>query len=107
MIRLYCSEDRFQIWQVKELLESRGIPCFVKNEFAIGAMGDLAPFDCAPEVWLTDDEWQPRAKRLLDDWLSEQRQCTQEWRCAHCQEDNGGGFEICWQCGEERPAETE
>lgn len=23
------------------------------------------------------------------------------WQCAHCGEENGGGFEICWCCGRE------
>ncbi|MBT1062170.1 DUF2007 domain-containing protein [Bowmanella sp. Y26] len=104
-MRLYCHEDRFLVWQVRDLLVSRGIPCFVKNEYAIGAMGDLSPFDCWPEVWITDDEWMPKAKQLLDEWQSQLQQGS-AWYCRHCGEENGSGFELCWQCDTERPDDS-
>ena len=102
MQKIYSHEDRFMVQQVKQLLEDNGIPCFIKNEFAGGAIGELAPFDTWPEVWLTDSEWQTRAEHLINT-LQSQPQRTEPWVCQHCHEKNEGSFEVCWQCGAERP----
>ena len=53
------------VWRVKQLLEDNHIPCFIKNEFASGAIGELSPLDSLPEVWLTDDGYETKAKALL------------------------------------------
>ncbi|MDF2179496.1 DUF2007 domain-containing protein [Aliiglaciecola sp. CAU 1673] len=100
MVRLFAHEDRFLVWQVKQLLDEKGIPCFIKNEYAIGAMGDLSPFDCLPEVWLTDDEWLPKATEFVYR-LHEQPSLLQDWFCRQCGEENAGSFELCWRCGRE------
>ena len=100
--RVYSHHDRFMVWQVKQLLEDRGIPCFIKNEFAIGGVGELSPFDTQPEVWLSDEEWLPRAEKLIKQMEAERQPNTLGWQCPQCQEENEASFEICWQCGHER-----
>lgn len=102
MIKVFTSEDRFIVWQIKQLLEEKGIPCFIKNEFAIGAIGDLAPLDTWPEVWITDAEWLPKAQSFIQDF-QETEPPFANWACNQCGEQNEGSFEICWQCGAECP----
>ncbi|GGD49453.1 hypothetical protein GCM10011357_01780 [Lacimicrobium alkaliphilum] len=102
MLKVYSSEDRFMVQQIKDLLESKGIHCFIKNEFAIGGAGDLSPFDCWPEVWVTDNDWKSKAQSLIKDIETQWQQGT-EWCCDNCGETNGGGFELCWQCGAQAP----
>ncbi len=102
MLKIYCNEDRFMVMQVKDALESAGIPCFIKNEFASGAIGELSPFDAWPEVWLSDEEWQKRAEKIIADLMPRKNQ-NPSWNCAHCNERNEGTFELCWQCGKESP----
>ncbi|MDP5032884.1 MAG: DUF2007 domain-containing protein [Paraglaciecola sp.] len=101
MLKVYSHHDRFMVWQIKQWLEQNGIPCFVKNEFAIGAMGELSPFDVLPEVWLTDEGWLAKAQKLIKDF--EHQPLQHSWLCERCQESNDGNFELCWQCG--TPAE--
>jgi hypothetical protein len=96
MVRLYSSHDRFIIFRVKDMLEAEGIPCFIKNEFAIGGMGDLSPFDCSPEVWLMDEEWKKLLQAVVDN-----KKGQDDWFCPSCKEKNDASFDICWQCGEE------
>lgn len=98
-MKIYSHDDRFMLWQVKQWLEENGVPCFIKNEFASGAMGELAPLDCQPEVWLVDDSWQARAHNLIEQLAFNQRPCRQEWICPACAESNARSFEVCWQCG--------
>ena len=40
----------------KNLLEHSGIACVIKNRELGGGLGDLPVFDCAPEIWVLDDE---------------------------------------------------
>jgi hypothetical protein len=98
MRKIYSHHDRFMVWQIKQLLEQHGIPCFIKNEFAIGAIGELSPFDVLPEVWLTDDDWLPKAQRTIEDFEA-QPELKTAWLCEQCHETNGANFELCWQCG--------
>jgi hypothetical protein len=99
MKKVYSHDDRFMVWQFKQRLDEKGIPCFIKNEFASGAMGELSPLDSLPEVWIGDDEWLPAVNKLVAelDALPEQK----NWNCHACGEDNAGSFELCWQCGQE------
>lgn len=97
MIKVFSHEDRFLVQQVKDLLDQKEVACFIKNEFASGAIGELAPFDCCPEVWILDEEWEPKAKLWIAQLAAESG--TQEWHCNSCGEDNDGSFELCWQCG--------
>ncbi len=105
MLKIYSHEDRFLVTQVKDALEAHGIPCFIKNEFSSGAIGELSPFDAWPEVWLSDPEWQPRAEKIIAD-VSPAKTQTGSWHCDKCNETNEGSFEFCWQCGNESPNAT-
>lgn len=90
------------VWRVKQLMEDNHIPCFIKNEFAIGAIGELSPMDIMPEVWLTDDAWEIKAKSLLADF-SAQPVSQEKWKCPQCGEVNEANFAICWKCETSKP----
>jgi hypothetical protein len=102
VIKVYSNEDRFLVQQIKDMLESKGISCFIKNEFAIGGAGDLSPFDCWPEVWIIDDDWQTKAEQMILDVKSDP-QHGRDWYCSECGEVNAGSFGICWRCGAQAP----
>jgi hypothetical protein len=91
------------VFQIKQLLDEKGIPCFVKNEFAIGAMGELSPMDVLPEVWINDSEWLPKAQQFIDEFESQPIDQS-PWVCSKCSETNAANFELCWQCGEDSVA---
>ena len=105
MKKVYSHNDRFMVWQIKSLLEARGIPCFIKNEFAIGAVGELSPFDVQPEVWISDNEWWPKTEQAIHEFEF-QPPHQQAWFCTQCQEANEANFEVCWQCGSDANAQT-
>jgi len=99
-LKLFANDDPFLFQLVQSELESLGIPHFVKNQFASGAMGELAPQDTIQEVWLTDPTWLARAKKVVEDLVreNEPEQALADWRCSHCGELNDGAFALCWQC---------
>jgi hypothetical protein len=83
-----------------DMLRAAGIDASLQRYYLSGVAGDLPPDQCLPEVWVTHDEQEPRARELLDDLthLPQRR-----WVCA-CGETVEGGFEQCWNCDRPMPA---
>ena len=98
--QVFCSENRLAVQRVKDLLDFHQIPCFVKNEYALGGVGEISPFDAWPEVWIQDEGWYDKASKLIAE-LEASNQQGSPWMCSHCQEENDASFEICWNCGSE------
>lgn len=77
-----------------------GIAASVQREFLGGAVGQLPPDQCLPEIWIEDDGQWAQAERALH---SIQNRPQRRWHC-RCGELVEGGFEQCWQCGAMMPA---
>ena len=83
-----------------DTLQQAGFSATVQRYFLSGIAGELPPDQCLPEVWLTHDHEEPRAKALLD---ALQNLPQRRWVCS-CGELVEGGFEQCWHCGADMPA---
>lgn len=92
---LYTNPNRLIVENIKNVIENAGIKVKLQNEFAGGGIGELAPIDAWPELWLVNESDFDRANKLLDQINNETKN---EWTCKHCGEDNGGNFEVCWKC---------
>lgn len=84
---------------LKERLAMEGIVCLVRNDELSTALGEIPFVECYPELWVVDDEVYPRARVLLDQWLSDMVPREETWQCVRCGEILEGQFESCWQCG--------
>lgn len=82
-----------------DALQQAGLSATVQRYFLSGIAGELPPDQCLPEVWLTKNEEEPQARRLLE---SLQNRPQRLWQCA-CGERIEGGFEQCWSCGSDMP----
>lgn len=102
MKKIYSTDDRVMAGHVESLLENNGIDTWVKNQNLSGAIGELPPTECWPEVWVTDDRDYEQAKQIIDTLLSRKPSNNQPWQC-DCGEHIEGQFMACWQCGEMRP----
>ena len=100
MQKVFTHENRLIVYNMKNLLEEQGIECLIKNEFAGGGVGDLAPFETWPELWVHKKDFNKAEKICLA--VSQDSQET--WLCHHCGESNDDSFQICWNCSEARPA---
>ena len=98
----HTAQDRLLVFHVKNLLESYNIHCIVKNEFLMGAAGELPPHECWPELWIEDNKKYDKALEILEkNWIVEEM--TQpNWTCTRCGETLEGQFTACWRCGESR-----
>jgi len=96
---IYTNENRFLVFNARNILAHENIDVLLKNEFIGAAAGDLSPFDTWLELWV-EDAFYSKAKRLLLP-LTESNTST-EWTCPACGEANGAAFEICWNCHKDR-----
>jgi hypothetical protein len=102
MKKIYTSPDRLMVFHFKNILESDNITCFIKNEFLAGAIGELPPHECWPELWIKDDKTYHSALKLLEKTEVLDETSYSAWECSRCGEKLEGQFTACWQCGESR-----
>jgi hypothetical protein len=99
MKRIATADSLAEIGHLRNVLEQVGIGCTVKNEQLSGALGEVPFLECLPELWVLNDEDFDRAERLIAE-LRRESPGGQNWRCAHCDEENEAQFAACWNCGQ-------
>jgi hypothetical protein len=98
MKRVTKSWTLAEIGYFREVLESNGIPCLIKNEQLTGALGEVPFLECLPELWVLRDSDLHAANRLIAE-LEKPVVGGSRWRCRYCNEDNEAEFGVCWNCG--------
>lgn len=99
MTKIYTHPNLYQVVNIQNLLQLKHIQTSIRNEFASGGSGELAPHDVWPELWLSDERDESLAKSIIEQI---ELQATEEWYCSQCGEKNAGSFDYCWQCEAER-----
>ncbi|MGQ9425453.1 putative signal transducing protein [Gilvimarinus sp. F26214L] len=98
---LYTHPNRLLVENARNIVENAGIQTELRNEFAGGAIGELAPIEAWPEIWVRDSSFEA-ARKLIEFAYSDNR--SSDWTCPGCGEQNTASFEHCWKCQHERPA---
>ena len=103
MKKLYTAQDPLMIGHLKNVLESYGIDCVIKNVHLTGAIGELPPIECWPELWVVDEGKYATAQAVLEKTLSQLEAVKEPWQCRKCGEEIEGQFTDCWNCGASQP----
>jgi len=101
--KLYSAQDPLMIGHLKNVLETSGIECVVKNVYLASAAGEIPPIECWPELWVVDDARYAEAQAILEETLSPVTSIKKLWKCSKCGEEVEGQFSECWNCGSNRP----
>ena len=96
----YTHPSHVMVAQARSALERAGIECRILNEFASGAMGELAPVDVWPELWVNRERDYERARVTIDSL--KQDDGDPDWDCKQCGRPNPGTFDWCWNCATDR-----
>ncbi|MBA6414352.1 DUF2007 domain-containing protein [Parahaliea sp. F7430] len=94
---LYSHPQLVVVTQMRSLLEQAGIQSELRNEYAAGAIGELAPIDAWPELWVGTEDDAKRGAEVLKQF--QQQLDLPDWHCEHCHSDNPASFDWCWHCG--------
>jgi hypothetical protein len=102
MKKLYSSQDRMMVNHLKNILETQGVRCLIKNDFLASAAGELPLTECWPELWVEDDGQFGQALRIVQEaWVAE-GDTGPAWSCPRCHEWIEEQFTECWNCGTSR-----
>ncbi len=99
MKNLYSAENRLLVFHIKNLLDAEGVNTQVKNEFASGGVGDLAPLDTWIELWVEDDEFDAAGVKLKHIIYGLENPSKKQVTCSACSEISDAHFKVCWNCG--------
>jgi hypothetical protein len=103
MIKVHTSPNAVEIHNLKNVLEGSGIDCEIRGEYRRGAVGEIPVNECWIELWIVKDSEEAQARQILDNPKSES---AEAWNCSKCGESNGGQFDQCWKCQDDRPADV-
>ena len=98
MKKVTSADSVVMISHYKNILQSEGIPCQIRNEHLNQIYGEMPFTEVWPELWVLRDIDYDRAKQLIDAAIIDESPGV-SWRCAKCGEENEGQFGACWNCG--------
>lgn len=97
---VYTHPSLIAVAQARASLEQQGIESEIHNQYAAGAIGELAPIDAWPELWVMRDRDEDLARTLIDQATTSE--VGPDWACDACGNANPESFERCWSCGRNR-----
>lgn len=97
MKRVFNASNPTDAYLIRDLLEQSGITAHVFNTHAMSAFGELPSGAAYPQVWITRDELEARARELVAAYLNRPLR-TSEKGCPACGEKSPGEFDFCWAC---------
>jgi hypothetical protein len=103
MIDIYRCADRVEAETIRIRLAAAGIAAFVSGDDAVTSMavngGGVNTAIVVVEV--ANDDYEHATRILAED--SRRRLTLGPWTCDQCSENNDSAFDLCWNCGNERP----
>ena len=97
MIKVHSSESLLEIAHLRNVLESAGIACEVRNDRLGGALGEIPFVECWPQLWVRNAGDVLRARGLIDEALRP-APAAEAWVCPRCGEYIEPQFAQCWHC---------
>ena len=110
MKQVYIADDPTEAHLVKGILEQYGISCEIRGEALWIARGQLPlTSETLPTIWIMDESRFEEAKELTERFHNGTLTTNTGtfWKCPECGEEVEGQFTDCWQCGANRPEETQ
>lgn len=99
MKKVYTHPNPVFVMNIKNLLELEGFTADIRNEYSLGAVGELSCNDVWPELWVEADY---ESRVLMAIKKINRFESAGDWSCCTCREQNSEAFECCWQCGNDR-----
>lgn len=102
---IYSNPNSLLVFNLRNILTNHRIDCEIKNDGLISTAGETPPTEVWAELWVTKERDYAKAHALVEEAIYGDPKAT-SWFCEHCSEDNAPAFELCWNCGKERPEKS-
>ena len=99
---VYHAANLVEAQLVVDELAAGGMRSRVTGSYLSGAIGELPPGDVIG-VWLDEPRHLDRARAMIEEYEATRRSRRPDWRCPGCDEEVGGEFGACWNCGTRAP----
>lgn len=99
---VYSAESVVHVAHMRNVLESAGIHCELRNYHLASALGEIPFVECWPQLWAVEERQHAQAEQLIAAMLSGAHNPAAEWICPDCRERIEAQFTACWRCGRER-----
>ena len=96
MRRVHAAKSTIEIAHLRDVLESEGIACIVRNNQLASVMGEIQFVECWPELWVAQPGQELRAWPDRAGAAAAARRAT-AWTCAGCGEHMDAQFSECWR----------
>jgi rubrerythrin len=104
MIKVFEDFDIALVGHYQSVLESNGIPTFMKNQFGTSGAGELPFVEVIPQLWVLNDSDEKRASELIEKLRDPAMQGEPTaWNCPECGTAQEAAFTNCWKCSAARP----
>ena len=98
MKRVFRAASLIQVAHARNLLLAAGIPSEIRNQYLVGALGDLPMFETWPQLYVEDED-ESAALRALS--RASAAATGPAWVCERCGEQLEPQFTECWRCANE------
>lgn len=98
MKKLTSADSLVTINHYRNLLQSEGIACEIRNEHLGSILGEMPYPEVWPQLWVKSDLDYDRALQLINEDAASESP-SEPWCCGRCGEENEGQFAACWNCG--------
>ncbi|KAB2646126.1 MAG: DUF2007 domain-containing protein [Verrucomicrobia bacterium] len=99
---ILSSPNPGEIAQLRDMLESGGIACLMRNEMSAG-YSEIPLSESTPELWIQDEQKYVQALRIKTAWQISAPVEGENWACPTCGENSEPQFTSCWKCGSTKP----
>jgi predicted RNA-binding Zn-ribbon protein involved in translation (DUF1610 family) len=103
--KVHTAESVVEIAHLRNVLESAGIACEVRNDRLGGVVGEIPFVECWPELWVRSTGDVTRARALIEEVLRPAPD-AEPWACPNCGERIEPQFTQCWRCAGSREPES-
>lgn len=103
MRKVFSSNEISETALVRDALLHHGIAVTVQNEFS--GRTAVPGFRPPAEIRVDRDADYDDARRVVVDTIAtlDAKSDGKPWVCARCSEENPQSFDICWNCGHDKP----
>jgi hypothetical protein len=99
MREIFTHQDFTRVGHYQSILESGGIPTFIRNGVSHNSVTELPSPVLFPTLCVENDSDYEQAVKMIREVYQPQNTDAPDWPCLACGEAIPGTFDSCWSCG--------